>query len=53
MMINNCKFYNNNMMGGSHKRCGEMNSHMRDKFMSMTPEEKDAFKQKWREKYNC
>ena len=44
--------FGSSMMGGNHNK-GGMNKHMRDKFMNMTPEEKDAFKQKWREKYNC
>ena len=44
--------FGGNMMGGRHKRGGEMNGHMRDKFMNMTQDEKDAFKQRWKEKFN-
>lgn len=44
--------FGGNMMGGRHNK-GGMNRHMRDKFMNMTQEEKDSFKQQWKEKYNC
>lgn len=42
--------FGGNMMSGRHYK-GGMNRQMRDKFMNMTQEEKEAFKQEWKEKF--